>query len=239
MVDIHSHVLPKMDDGSKSREESIALLQEAYKQGVEAIFSTPHFYPKRDDPEEFLKRRSHSVRSLLSAGDDIFKKIPLYLGAEVAFFYGMSCFDGLSDFSLGGSDYILIEMPFDKWTSEEVEEVIAVKERAGLIPVLAHVERYLGFGNKKHFGYLIACGVILQSNAEFFLNGRTKRKALSFLKKGVVSLLGSDCHNLDTRTENYGEAIGVIRSVKKRDLLVTVTETEKKILAGARPVEIE
>ena len=239
MVDIHSHVLPKMDDGSKSREESIALLQEAYKQGVEAIFSTPHFYPKRDDPEEFLKRRSHSVRSLLSAGDDIFKKIPLYLGAEVAFFYGMSRFDGLSDFSLGGSDYILIEMPFDKWTSEEVEEVIAVKERAGLIPVLAHVERYLGFGNKKHFGYLIACGVILQSNAEFFIGRRTKRKALSFLKKGVVSLLGSDCHNLDTRPENYSEAIGVIRSVKKRDLLVSVTETEKKILAGARPVEIE
>ena len=70
MVDIHSHVLPKMDDGSKSGEESIALLQEAYKQGVEAIFSTPHFYPKRDDPEEFLKRRDRSVRSLLSSGNE-------------------------------------------------------------------------------------------------------------------------------------------------------------------------
>ncbi len=239
MIDIHSHVLPKMDDGSKSREESIALLREAYKQGVEAVFSTPHFYPKRDDPEDFLKRRDHSVRSLLSTGDEIFQKLPLYLGAEVAFFYGMSRFEGLPDFCLGGSEYILIEMPFDKWTSEEVEEVVAVKETAGLIPVLAHVERYLAFGNKKHFGYLIARGAVLQSNAEFFIDRRSKRKALSFLKKGLISLLGSDCHNLDRRPENYGDAIDVIRSVKRRDPLVSVNETEKRILAGARPVTID
>lgn len=238
MIDIHSHVLPKMDDGSQNREESIALLQEAYKQGVEGIFSTPHFYPKRDDPEDFFKRRNHSVRDLLSSGNEILNKIPLYLGAEVAFFYGMSHFDGLYDFSLGGSDYILIEMPFDKWTSEEVEEVISVKKTAGLTPILAHVERYLGFGNKKYFGYLVDCGAILQSNAEFFINGRSKRKALSFLKKGLVSLLGSDCHNLHKRPENYGEAVDVIRNVKKRDLLSSVVATEKQILAGARPVTI-
>ena len=236
MIDIHSHVLPKMDDGSKSREESISLLREAYNQGVEAVFSTPHFYPKRDDPEEFSKRRAHSVRALLSTEDEILKQLPVYVGAEVAFFYGMSRFDGLRDFSLGGSDYILIEMPFDKWTTEEVAEVISVKEVAGLIPVLAHVERYLPFGNKKYFKDLVRCGVILQSNAEFFIARRSRRKALSFLKKGLISLIGSDCHNTETRPQNYGEAVKIIADAKKTEYLKRVTETEQKILSKARPI---
>ncbi|MBO4538861.1 MAG: capsular polysaccharide biosynthesis protein [Clostridia bacterium] len=236
MIDIHSHVLPKMDDGSKSREESISLLRTAYDQGVEAVFSTPHFYPKRDDPEEFLKRRNCSVRALLSTEDEILKKIPVYVGAEVTFFYGMSRFDGLRDFTLGGSDYILIEVPFDKWTAEEVEEVVAVKEVAGLIPVVAHVERYLPFGNKKHLKYLVCSGVVLQSNAEFFIARRSRRKALSFLKKGLVSLIGSDCHNMETRPQNYGEAARIIVGAKKADCLKSVAETERKILSKAHPI---
>ena len=235
MIDVHSHVLPKMDDGSKSVEESVALIESAYKQGVEAVFATPHFYPKRDDPEDFLKRRARSANALFSSENEILDRIPVYLGAEVAFFYGMSRFDGLSYFSLGGSDHILIEMPFDKWTEEEVSEALAVKEVAGLIPVLAHVERYLPFGNKKYLRYLADRGAILQSNAEFFINGRTRRKALSFVKKDFVSLLGSDCHNLQSRPENYGEAAKIIGEFKRADLMRKIEAAEGRLLLKAAP----
>ena len=175
MIDFHSHLLPEMDDGSRSVEESFAMIESAYKQGVEGIFSTPHFYPKRDDPESFMRRRERSIKKLFESGSEDKLKVPLYVGAEVAYFYGMSRYGKLRDFCLGGSDYILIEMPFDKWTMEEVEEIASFYTTSGLHPVLAHFERYLPFGNKKYLKYLLKNDVLIQSNAEFFINKRTRR----------------------------------------------------------------
>ncbi len=226
MIDFHSHILPKMDDGSGSVEESVALLRETLAQGVERIFLTPHFYPKREDPEEFLHRRAHAAEKLFSCGDDVLKRIQVYLGAEVAFFYGMSRYEELNKLSLGRSQYILIEMPFDRWTQEEVRELIDVKEVAGLIPIVAHIERYLPFGNKKYIDYLVLNGILIQSNAEFFISKRTRHKALRMIKKGRIHFLGSDCHNLSARPQNYGEAVKIIGS----DLLRKVEEKEKEII---------
>ena len=57
VTDFHTHVLPGMDDGSASLSESIAMLREAFQQGITHVVATPHFYPQKDSPEEFLRRR--------------------------------------------------------------------------------------------------------------------------------------------------------------------------------------
>lgn len=238
MIDFHSHVLPKMDDGSKSGEESVALLEAAFDQGLEGVFATPHFYPKRDDPESFLRRREHSAKSLFAGEADVLKKMPLYLGAEVAYFYGMSRYEKLSELSLGGSDYILIEMPFDRWTSDEVDEILYFRNVSGLTPVLAHFERYLPFGNKKYLRLFLQGDVLLQSNAEFFIGKKSRRKAFSYFKKGYVCLLGSDCHNTETRPENYGEATEIIKGCKKGAMLSSIVESERSIVSRCVPFSL-
>lgn len=237
MIDFHSHVLPRMDDGSKSKEESVAMLETAYSQGVEGIFATPHFYPQRDDPESFLRRREHSVKSLFSTDAEILKKMPIYLGAEVAYFYGMSRYDDLSRFALGGSDHVLVEMPFDKWTREEVDEILSFKSVSGFTPVVAHFERYLPFGNKRFIKLFLSGDVLIQSNAEFFI-GRGGRKAVSYLKKGYISVLGSDCHNTDSRPENYGKAAELIKKIKKGALLASIEENEKNVVKRCVPYSL-
>ena len=65
MTDIHSHILPGMDDGSRSTEESLAMLAASAAQGVRAIAATPHFYAMENSPEEFLARRAAAVARLL------------------------------------------------------------------------------------------------------------------------------------------------------------------------------
>ncbi len=235
MIDLHSHILPKMDDGSRSVEESISLLETAYSKGVEAVFSTPHFYPKREDPESFLRRRAHCAERLFESGADVLSRLPVYLGSEVAYFYGMSRYESLRELSLGGSDFILVEMPFDKWNPEDVDEILDIRRCRGLTPVIAHMERYLTFGNKKYIKFFRANGILIQSNAEFFLSKKTGSKALRYLKKGYISVLGSDCHNVESRPENYSDAVDIIKASKKCGDFSRIEENERSILSGAMP----
>lgn len=238
MIDFHSHALPKMDDGSKSKDESVMMLRSAYTQGVEGIFLTPHFYPKKEDPESFLRRRAHSAAGLFQEKADELPEIPVYLGAEVAYFYGMSRYERVKDLSLGGSDYILIEMPFDRWTTEEVEEIVNFRVACGLTPVIAHFERYLAFGNKRFIKVFLREGIFIQSNAEFFIGKKTRRKALSYLKRGYISVLGSDCHNMEKRPENYMDAMHIIDNGKRNEILERLKTAEKDIMASAQPFSL-
>ena len=67
LTDFHSHILPGVDDGSTSVEESIAMLRMLSRQGVSHVVATPHFYPNYDDPEQFLRRRKDVYEDLLAA----------------------------------------------------------------------------------------------------------------------------------------------------------------------------
>ena len=82
MIDIHSHILPGIDDGSQSVEESHALLALLREQGVETVVATPHFYADRNDPENFLRRRKEAL-ARLDHGETEMPRI--LLGAEVAY----------------------------------------------------------------------------------------------------------------------------------------------------------
>ena len=64
MIDFHSHILPGIDDGSKSVEMSIKMLRREAQQGISRVVATPHFYPQTDNPERFLRRRAEAERIL-------------------------------------------------------------------------------------------------------------------------------------------------------------------------------
>ena len=122
LVDFHTHILPKMDDGSKSTEESLAMLRAEREQGVEEVVLTPHFYPQMDDPYKFLDRRQASFERLQEViGDEPLPK--LRLGAEVYFYHGMSSSEILKEFVISGTKCILVEMPASPWTERMYMEL--------------------------------------------------------------------------------------------------------------------
>ena len=208
MIDVHSHILPGIDDGSQSVEESIALLNATSEQGIEYIAATPHFYPRRTDPELFLSDRSEAVSRLKPHLTDKMPKV--LLGAEVAYFDGISRNEDVEAFKIEGTELLLLEMPFDKWSDRIVKEVIRLNDRNGIQVMLAHIERYISFQKEEVWNVLRGCGVIMQSNAEFFLSWFSKRRALRMLHGGEIDLLGSDCHNTGKRPQRMGEALEVI-----------------------------
>lgn len=208
MVDIHSHILPRMDDGSKSVKESLAMLKASAEQGVSVIAATPHFYPDENSPEEFLARRERKVKLLKEAWNPDLPKIRL--GAEVGYFDGISQAEEITGLCIEGTNLLLVEMPFRAWTDRMAAEVRALQTKCGVRVILAHVERYLHCTKTLVWEEMLQKEVLVQCNAEFFISLRSRKQALSMLEAGEIHLIGSDCHGMKKRVPNIGRALKAI-----------------------------
>lgn len=197
MIDIHSHILPKMDDGSASLEETNKLLDMLWHQGVTTVVATPHFYATKETPESFLQRRAECLAQMPAQSEN---RPKVLIGAEVAYFPGIGNCDAIIPLQIGNTGLLLVEMPFCSWTDRMVEEICDIPSGLGLTPILAHVNRYRGSKQfPKYMQKLSKSGVYFQCNAEAFESLSSRRWALNLMKKGYLHFLGSDCHNLTSR----------------------------------------
>ena len=231
IIDFHSHLLQEIDDGSKSLDESLAMLKSEFKGGIKQVVATPHFYPQRDNPEEFLKRRENSAEKLLAAIEKEKNMPKLILGAEVYYFRGISDSEVIKKLTIDNKKGILIEMPKLMWTDAMYRELEGLYTKLGLIPIIAHVERYLGvFKNYVNLSKLLSLPVLVQANAEFFLNPLTSRKAIKMLKEEKIHLIGSDCHNLNERKPNLKKAVELIERKLGDKAISRIAFYQKKVL---------
>lgn len=237
VTDFHSHILPGMDDGAADVETSLAMLRAMRRQGILRVVATPHFYPYREDPEKFLARRAHACARLLDAmreagGGDL---PDVLVGAEVAYYNGIGRSKELARLACVGTRTVLIEMPFSRWPDSVVGDLLNVRESRGLCPVVAHVERYIDEQPKGMLDALCAAGILIQANAEAFLERKTARAALYRLTHGQTDLLGTDAHNTDTRRPNLGDALHLLRQ-KAPGAEDAIAEASAGLLAGALPL---
>jgi len=206
MIDFHTHILPGMDDGCTSVQESIEMLKMLKSQGVNSVVLTPHFYAYKTDIRSFLSDRRSSFDSLVRQmqKDDV--KMNLYLAAEVLYFDELWRIDDLEKLCIDGTKSIIIEMPFSKWSGTMINGVGKLVSR-GLNPVLAHFNRYVRIHKGMQQVYeLVNAGAMLQLNCDCFDNPIKRMWSSSMLKKGIVSALGTDCHNMEKRPPNYDVA---------------------------------
>lgn len=208
MTDFHAHLLPGIDDGSDSVETSLAMLESWREQGITRVCATPHFYADHDRPERFFRRRQAAYESLLQAMEGA-EGPEILLGAEVRFYDGIGAAEELERFCLEGTGLLLLEMPFTRWTDRMLSEVAGIR-RCGVMPVLAHLERYLSMNPKKTIRQVLDMDVLVQCNAEFFLSRHTSRKALRMLEREQIHFLGSDAHNTSSRPPNLRAALELI-----------------------------
>ena len=233
MFDVHCHILPGIDDGSKNVQMSLDMLKLSAEQGVEGIIFTPHFYADMYSPEKFLERRTRALKEL-EANLGHMTNVPRYIvGSEVHYFRGMSRYEGLESLCIGKSEYILIEMPFRDWQSNFIDEIEEISKVLGLKVIIAHIERY--FDQDKHLvrRLLDNPDLLIQCNAEFFIEKPTAAKAMKLFKTGRIDLLGSDSHNLTHRRPNLAEAVEIIEKKDKKGYLDHIWHTSQRIFDQA------
>jgi protein-tyrosine phosphatase len=229
IIDMHCHILPGVDDGARDVETSLAMLEASRAQGVQYMVATPHFYATRDRVDTFLDRRREAWEILKSRMGADYPGI--VLGAEVAFFRGISRAERLEALKIEGTDCLLLEMPFRPWSEDDVDEVSEILEKHGYTIILAHIERYLAMrGNADYIGNLLELPVLAQINAESLLDWRQRGKLIKMVRNGQVHLLGSDCHGIHHRPPNLGEGREILRKKTGTEYLDRIDWRSEELL---------
>lgn len=182
-IDFHSHTLPHADHGCKDIETFEFQMENAKKNGIGTVISTPHFYPHRDTVDDFLRRKKRGAEMVKGKTDGI----DFIIGAEVQLCIGLDKMEGLEKLCIEGLDILLIEMPIMPLTDDFYETLEGLSRRFRI--VIAHVDRYHQSVVKR----LIEEGYMLQLDADCFtLFNMLRIKRI--LKSGLVYALGSDIH---------------------------------------------
>lgn len=212
MIDFHSHILPGIDDGAKTVEESINMLKSSYEKGVRISVLTPHFYPKGAETlKPFLEKRQEAYELLKNACEGEADIPEIRLGCEVNIKTDISEYEGIEELCIAGTDYILLEIPHDEdWNEDLCDRIYNVKIK-GLTPIVAHIDRYLPIP-KKALRNLAEVEALYQVNADAFLHFGIKKEIAKLFEQGFVHLLGSDMHNLESRPNNMDKAIKELKS---------------------------
>lgn len=200
-TDYHSHILPEIDDGSKSAEESVQMLEKLSEQGLERVVATPHFYAHREESvESFIKKRKSAYEKLCR------KNIPvkeIYLGAEILMESGISECDGIEKLAIEGTNLILLEPPYYDCPKNLTDEIYSISYDYKLKPVIAHIHRYIGLYEKSEIEELLKIDAVFQINNQAFRNFREKHFVKSLIKEGYPLVFGSDCHNMTSRIPDF------------------------------------
>lgn len=202
LADIHTHILPGIDDGAKTLDDALAMLQHAYSQGTRLVFLTPHY--RGNFRAVTAQQRLSAAKELRHAAAVLLPELRLELGTEIAYAPGFGEKLQLRELlSYAGGDYILLEfgdLTDKKTVLQGLEEAL----NCGFVPVVAHAERVDCF--RKGLSLLrqaVEMGALIQLNADsvmgqwggFFLRRWCDRA----LKEGLVHFIASDAHDLQHR----------------------------------------
>ena len=230
MTDIHTHILPGIDDGANNTEISIKMLDTQQNQGVDNIVLTPHFYRRRENPESFFKRRSEAFNQLSEALDKENRDFPnLYLGAELAMAPNISLWDELPLFCIEGTENLLLEMPFTPWNKETLRQIYGIINR-GITPIFAHLERYISDQRPEFIEEIFSMGMPVQVSSTPILHFAKRKTVKNFIKNGWAHIMASDCHNMDSRLPNLPQGLDMVKKLYGEETARIMDENDQSIL---------
>lgn len=211
LYDVHCHLIPGVDDGSQSLEESLSALRAEFNEGVRRIICTPHV--NGDDTRESCKariERFHNLQDELEKSE-LKGQMELYLGSEL--YYSDSIAELLSKdsaYSLAGSQYILVEF-IPSVDYKKLYQGLRNLITQGYLPILAHMERYGCLTKQEErIGEIEELGVYLQVNAATISSGildTGNRFVRNLLKQGRIHLVGTDSHGMNFRPPQMKKAV--------------------------------
>lgn len=231
LIELHSHILPQLDDGSDSVEVSLAMLRREAEQGVGTVCATPHCYIKRNSIESFCEQRTAALEKLRAVWTEGLPQI--VLAAEVAFFSGIGEYPSLERLCIQGTRTLLLEMPFTEWNDFQIGEISALVLDRGFHVVLVHPERFcFSELNMDLLERLAELPIGLQINTGSLIRWSTRKLALKLLQLAPYPLLGSDCHNLNRRPPNLKEGRTVVQKKLGWNFLRQMDQNAEETIQG-------
>lgn len=233
MVDLHCHILPGLDDGARDIGETIEMLKMEAADGINRIAATPHFHSDRISLPEFLDRRSEAMDFVGRKLASMNMNVQLIPAAEVRLSPDIINLSGKRELCYRDTNYMLLELPMEFY-AEWIPDVLYTLKLDGIIPVIAHVERYPYIVRKPQLLYKLLCsGAVAQFNAADVLTfGSTRNTILRFIRCGMCHVISSDAHSVKRRPPEIGRAMEILRKKCGSDFLQYLNQNSESIIAN-------
>lgn len=229
MIDFHSHILPNIDDGSRSLNETIYMIEEAKKAGFTKIISTSHYI------ERYYEADEEQRTELINEVKENIQGIELYLGNEIYITNQMADLIAEKKAStINNSKYVLFELPMNNKPIDAKEIVFRLIEK-GYVPIIAHPERYKYVKeNIEYVRELADMGVLFQSNygSAIGMYGKKAQKTQKkLLEEGLIQFFGSDVHTVEQVYPKMPKILKKLRKIlTEEELQQLTTENAQKVL---------
>lgn len=228
MIDFHSHILPNIDDGSRSLNETIHILKEAKKAGFTKIISTSHYI------DGYYEANQEERTKLLNEVKENFQGMELYLGNEIYITNQMTeLISEKKASTINNSKYVLFELPMNTKAMDVKEVVFRLMEK-GYVPIIAHPERYKYVKeNIEYVRELADMGVLFQSNygSSIGMYGKKAQKTQKkLLEEGLIQFFGSDVHTVE---QVYTKMPKILKKLRK-----IISEEELEQFSTVNPQKV-
>lgn len=214
-VDLHSHILPYVDDGSDSEQTSLDMLKIAEKDGVKHVIATSHFIP--GELENIIEIVNYRLSSLVEKSKNIGLSVDIYPGNEV--FITPEIVDLIENgniCTLNNSSYVLIELPLMS-IPPYTDEVLYKLQLKGYKPIIAHPERNREIITDPNLLYnFIKRGILVQSNSNSFLGlhgKRVKETVFTLLNHYMIHFVSTDAHDINKRSPKLRKTFKLITDI--------------------------
>lgn len=235
-IDFHTHILPGMDDGAETVQQSIKMLRILRKQGVDRVALTPHFYAHRESVDSFLDRRQTAFEQLQKAIGH--EKMPrLLLGAEVSLECDLEEVGGLEKLCLQDTPYLMLELPIHyHYMPWMLENALSLCNANHTLPMLAHIDRYIGIYTDEHLENIVMdSDALVQINTSSLLHHAIRKKVLTWIKSGRPVILGSDAHNTSSRKPRFKKGIQILSRRVPATTVARIQADSDMVLHGGCP----
>lgn len=234
MIDMHSHILPKIDDGAKYIEETYKLIKEAENSGFEAIITTPHYMEHYYEANE--AQRKEIINELQS-------NIKLYIGNEIYLSENIiKLLEQNKASTINNTQYVLFEMPMNAKPMNLYDVVYELLQHK-FIPILAHPERYIFVQKEPQIICdLIQNGVLMQANyASIIGEYGTKAQTIvqAFLRNNMIHFLGTDAHKSNTIYPKIPQIINKLEKLIRKEKVEELSTINPKLVVENKEIEYE
>lgn len=241
MIDLHSHILPGLDDGASTWEDALQMARMAVADGIRTMVASPHLYKNRTPDQgkinlkaEVLARINEFKEKLADEGIDL----EILPGCDFPLSYeSLQLLEDDQVFTINdGKRYLLLEFP-DASLPPASEDICFRLQSQGITPIITHSERHFIFHEMpRKLQRLLDLGCLAQVTASSLTGGfgrSVARVAREMMRQGYFKILATDAHNTGRRPPLLRQALEKASSiVGKEQALAMVTSTPEKIIRG-------
>ena len=241
MIDLHSHILPNIDDGARNIDETLNLIKEAEEVGFEGIVATSHYmegFYETDIPEKevwvnviYKKMQEQNIKTKLYLGSEI------YLSENT-----MKLLEGGKASTINDTSYVLFELPLNA-EPMNLYDVIYEMLQNKLVPILAHPERYSYVQQDPELVYdLIQKGVLMQANYGSIIGEYGKKAQITverLLENNMIHLLGTDCHRQKTIYPKIPQILEELKTLVGVDKVEELSSTNPRLVLNNKRIDVK